>query len=253
MIGGVDLDSSELDFYKKKIHSLIDRASQGVVVLTPFLDLTKQTILKEMVGNRPLQVSFYGGFLNSEYQRAILSLNQLDKEFFKVVVYQIDYNKKFLSIHHRMILGSLMALGIQRQSIGDIHILEDGKCYFSCSKEISPYIQEHFKTIGKVGIRLIPMNQEIEVQKKIKIVTQFVASMRLDVVISAAYHLSRSDTQERIQSGEVSVNHLTVLHSSQILKVQDIVSVRHKGRVVIHKIGGNTKSNRIILELAYAC
>lgn len=144
-----------------------------------------------------------------------------------------------------------MSLGIKRESIGDIYIDENGSLFFSCTSEISPYLLDNFKTLGKVSISLIELDYEVTKKIKTKEETKFVASLRLDVILASAYNLSRKEAEEMIIAGLVSVNHMPVYNTSMQLKINDLLSVRHKGRVSVNNIGGTTKSNRIILELSY--
>ena len=62
---------------------------------------------------------------------------------------------------------------------------------------------------------------------------------------------SQEEALEFIEAGLVSVNHMPTYNCSMQLKLNDLLSVRHKGRVTVSNIGGTTKSNRIILELSY--
>lgn len=54
-----------------------------------------------------------------------------------------------------------------------------------------------------------------------------------------------------IENGLVKINHEVCFSSSKILKENDLISVRHKGRIYIGEVGGKTKSNRIVLQLRF--
>lgn len=241
----------ELEYFKKTIASNIDRAYSGGVVLLPFIDETKQRIIKNMIPrNCGIEAVFEGGFENPDYERCAICPEDYDVNM-KVKVFEIIYSRKYLTPNHRMILGTLMSLGIKRDSIGDIYIDDAGCAYFACTEEISPYLLENFKTLGKVSIELVEPRELVTKIIKTKKETKFVASLRLDVILAAAYNLSRKEAEEMIVSGLVFVNHMPTSNVSMQLKCADLLSVRHKGRVSISNIGGTTKSNRIILELAY--
>lgn len=246
------MDLKELEFFKNTINSNIVKSSNGGVVLLGFIDETKQKIIETMANkNKDIDVIFAGGFSNAEYKRVIFVPKNYEKYSLKINVYIVKYNKKYLSPNHRMILGTLMSLGIKRESIGDIYISNDGNVYFACTEEISLYLEENFKSLGKVSVELEKINYDISIVRKTEEKTKFLASMRLDAVLAAAYNLSRSEALEVIKEGLVSVNHLPTLNPSLLLVENDLLSVRHKGRVMVNSIGGNTKSNRIIVELSY--
>ena len=241
----------ELEYFKKTISSSIDRVYDGGVVLLGFIDQTKQKIIENMIPkNSGIGVCFDGGFSNPDYKRCAIYPVCYDVDL-KVKVYEVNYLKKYLTPNHRMVLGTLMSLGIKRESIGDIYIADDGSLYFACTNEISPYLLENFKTLGKISVSLNDIDYVVTKKIKTKEETKFVSSMRLDVILAAAYNLSRKEAEEMIVSGLVAVNHMPVYNTSMQLKLNDLLSVRHKGRVSINNIGGTTKSNRIILELSY--
>ena len=50
---------------------------------------------------------------------------KLDKEDFKIKIYHSIFNKSFKDIGHRNVLGSIMTLGIERNTFGDIYIVDN--------------------------------------------------------------------------------------------------------------------------------
>ena len=142
-----------------------------------------------------------------------------------------------------------MALGIKRDCIGDIVLTDNQDVYFACTKEISNYIFEQFTSLNNASIELeevdYPVKNVIKYDEKL----YFLASLRLDVIISAAYSFSRSEALEYIKNGLVFINHFNVLNPSHIVKENDELSVRHKGRVKIINVGGETKSGRLKITL----
>lgn len=241
------MGSKELDFFNKQIESYYFRALQNGYSLTFFLDEEKQQLFKN---NKDIDILFDGGFDGAEYKRVLIKSKDIKKIDFKICVFEIKYNKRYLELNHRKVLGSLMNLGIKRQSIGDI-IFNDDKCYFACSEEIALYVENEFKTISGISIELEKINERIAVKRQVKEEKHIVSSLRLDVIIASAYKMSRKESLDMIESGLVKINHEVCLSSSKILKENDLISVRHKGRIYIGEVGGKTKSNRIILQLKF--
>jgi RNA-binding protein YlmH len=239
----------ELELFKKRIESLFIKAYDGNLALINFIDDTKREIILKLAKNYPgVDCYFNGGIKDSDYNRCILSINEVEDKDFKIDIYKIDYNKRYYEVSHRSILGSLMALGIKRECIGDIVII-DGDAYFAATSEISQYLLSEFKAVGKAPINLILVNDEIKNERKYSEKTHFISSLRIDAVIAAGYNLSRSEANEMIVDGMVKVNHLTCLNPSHNLKENDLLSVSKKGRLIIGEIGGNTKSGRIVINL----
>lgn len=243
------MESKELEFFHKQMESNIHKASQGNVVLTSFLDEAQLAYI-EKLSIPTVQMIWDGGFDGSEHKRVLFLPTDLDISSFKIKVYEIKFNSKYLELNHRKILGSLLNLGIKRESIGDI--VQIGQAYyFACTEEISSYIESQFKTIHGVPIEIKEVKERLEMHQKLREENHIVSSLRLDVIIASAYKLSRNKASEMISLGLVQLNHVVCLSSSKVVAEEDVISVRHKGRVYIGKIGGKTKSDRLVLQLKF--
>ena len=242
------MDVKELDFFKKQIESYIDKAYGGGVGISMFLDETKQAIINNM-NTKGIDVLFDGGFDDAEYKRAIFLPLGYSADF-KIKVYEIIYNHKYFDFNHRNVLGSLMSLGIKRESIGDI-IFVDKKIYFACTEEINAYILNEFKMVSHASIELKEVKDRIKVIRNIVEETVIVSSMRLDVIIATAYNMSRNDSNEFINGGLVNVNHIECLNNSKLIKENDVISVRHKGRIYVNEIIRKTKSDRLAIKIGF--
>ncbi|HIT50288.1 MAG TPA: hypothetical protein IAD46_04600 [Candidatus Pelethenecus faecipullorum] len=248
------MGEKDLDFFKRTIQSNLVKAGHGAQALTFFLNAEQQALIQSAAVYYPdVSVVMDGGLIHAEYRRVLFMPKSSTLANFKIRVFEVTYAKKFLQPTHRMVLGSILSLGIKRESIGDIYITPSKDIYVAFCEEITPFLLENFKTIGHVAVELKECVSKIEIvrQKERKNVT--VSSLRLDVLISAAYHVSRSQSSKLIESGLVQVNHRLALNGSLLLKESDLLSVRHYGRVTLEKIGGNTKSNRHVICLAFDC
>ena len=235
--------------FKKRIESAIERSYMGNVVLLPFLDETYGAILEEMCKYQKAPFEKYGKIINADRNRYILSQYDVSDDDFKIVVYKIKYNKKYYEINHRNVLGSLMGLGIKRESLGDI-VINNCDVYIACTEEISKFIESEFKFVGKAPIELEECNGKIENVIRYDDKNYFISSLRIDCVISAIYGISRSEAQELIIEGLVQVNHIINMNVSHVLKIDDIVSVRHKGKFKVTALNGKTRSDRLNVTLS---
>lgn len=243
------MEVKELEFFKRQVESNIIKARSGIVVLMPFLDETKQSIITNYK-IKDIDIIFKGGFKNSEYNRCCFMPKNYDICDFKIIVYEKTYNKRYLELTHRNILGSLMSLGIKRESIGDI-VIEKGKAYFACTREISEYIVNSYKTISNVAIELKECKEEISISKELISKAFIVSSMRIDVLVAAICKISRSEAANKITDGLISINHITCNSSSHIVKEKDLISIKHKGRIYVEEIGGKTRNDRQIIKLGF--
>ena len=151
---------------------------------------------------------------------------------------------------HRDVLGALMALGIERETIGDI-LVNDQLTALVCLPELSGYITGNITKAGRVGIKIseIALNELPTRKEELIIKTGTVASMRLDAVLSVAFGLSRSRVAELVSAGRVSLNHQICLQAGKGVSEQSLLSVRGLGRAKLLEVGGATKKGRIFIQI----
>lgn len=154
-------------------------------------------------------------------------------------------------LSHRDYLGSLMGLGITRENIGDILVLENRALAF-VKPEIAAYIMQNLTKIGRCGVhirRTSPAEAEIP-PRPVRDVQGTVSSLRLDSVLSAGIGVSRSKAADLIRGGLVTVNWELVQDVSASLREGDVISVRGHGRMKLSQIGGLTRKNRYSITVS---
>lgn len=153
------------------------------------------------------------------------------------------------SLTHRDYLGSLMAMGINRNQTGDILCDESG-AYAVLSPSAAELAVLNIEKIGRVGVKTRFADGEMPVREdKFSEITATVASLRLDCVISAALRVSREKAASFIRSGSVSVNHGITESVSENVSEGSVLSVRGFGRYILSEIGGSTKKDRIHITI----
>ena len=76
-----------------------------------------------------------------------------------------------------------------------------------------------------------------------------VASLRLDCVVAAAFKLSRNNAVNIINQGLIYVNSEQILKCDYLLKRDDKLVLRGKGKTVIDEIIGESKKGRIHINI----
>lgn len=216
------------------------------MTLFKFLNLHEQQLVEYYAG-KDVFVYFSSGFADGEYKRCIISPFEIEPDF-KIAILEVFYDQRYITLGHRNILGALMSLGIERNVIGDI-VLNDGRYYVACMDEMKKYI---INEVRNANVRFSLEETKINLEgvcDEYQIKLYFLASMRLDVCIAQVYNLSRNDAYEFITKGLVKVNHKECLNPSKLVDVNDIISVRTKGRIKVFSINENTRSGRIKVEL----
>ncbi len=224
------------------------KSEQGEKVLTKFLSLDEQNIAYGL--QRQYEIGLFGGFNNAERKRAVINARNPKISEFHIIAYQIIYPSR-LNINHRFILGTLMSLGLKRNNIGDI-IVTDDEAYFLVCSEVSPVIEQEFTKINETPIKLKKISYErLEMldQTKAKQINLIVPSLRLDVIIANGFKLSRKDASNYIISGLAFVNNREITKPDFEVGLNQIVSLRHYGRLKIVEVGKITKKERIVITI----
>ncbi|WP_313898414.1 YlmH/Sll1252 family protein [Lederbergia sp. NSJ-179] len=178
--------------------------------LADFLDPRQQYILRAIIGEQnDVQYQFFGGMDQCERKRVLLfpDYYQPTLEDFEIGLYEVDYPKKFVQLDHRMILGSILSLGVKREKFGDIIIHED-RIQFLMDAAMEDYIILQLNQIGKAKVStkkqdFAAMLSPNEQWKEKETTT---SSLRLDALIAAAFQISRNKAQILIQQGRTKVN-----------------------------------------------
>ncbi len=213
-----------------------------------FLSLAEQEIFMIEGKKYPgLSLTFDGGMINAEYQKAIISPAGLNVSS-NISIIRISFNPKYLTLSHRNVLGSLIHLGIERNRIGDITISTDS-AYVSVSSNMVEFIKDNLLTIHHQEVTVTEYFDQIELDDKGIEKTIFLQSSRLDSVIAQAFNLSRDASSELIKHEMVKVNQKIVVKSFQNLKACDIISVAHKGRIKIIDDSLTSRSGRIVMKI----
>lgn len=150
---------------------------------------------------------------------------------------------------HRDALGSVMGLGIRRGCVGDIALGEQ-KGYLFAEDRMAEHIAQSLASAGRVKlqVQLLRSLPDIEPPQGVEC-RDTVSSLRLDAVVAAGFHLSRSDAAELIAAGRVKLRHLPNERTDARVCEGDAVSVRGYGRLSVEEVGQPTKKGRLPIRL----
>ena len=212
-----------------------------------FLTLEERSNAESFLKKFNAKYAFKGGF--DEAERTVLCCfpDWCDSADFPFTAVTFEFNKNY-SLSHRDFLGSLMALGITRESVGDI-LVESGRAVVFVKEEIKDFILTQIEKIGRVGVTLktgyrLPLPNMGELVS----CTDTVSSMRIDCVVSAVCGVSRCTATELIEDSKVLVNSIILEKASKIVTDGDAVTVRGKGKYFIDSSKEFSKKGRIILK-----
>lgn len=184
---------------------------------------------------------FFGGY--SDAQRQIFGSCVSDTSCFPLVAVKFSYKKEY-KLSHRDFLGSLMATGIDRSTVGDI-LTNEGEAIVFLRAEILDHVLYEVTKVGKVGVKASLQDiRDIHYESKYDELSFTVSSLRLDVLVSALCCVSRDSSQKLIKLDFVAVNHKVENNASKPLVVGDIITVRKFGKFVFTEDNGFSKKGR---------
>ncbi|PPA72121.1 RNA-binding protein [Jeotgalibacillus proteolyticus] len=252
--------SSVYQHFRKEEQGFIDRVlgwkqdteTMYAPKLTDFLDPRQVFIVQSLIGTTgEVRAAFEGGE-GAERRRCLIYPDYLQPAFddFNLLLIEVSYPAKFISVEHKDVLGSLMGLGIKREKFGDI-IFSDDKIYIVVAQEFSSFFTMNLNQIGRNAVLVKEVSWDHYSPSDEKWREKFVtlSSLRLDVVIAGAMSISRQKAQLLIQGGKAKVNFKAEEHPSFECGEEDILSVRGFGRLRIGEIEGKTKKDKYRLKL----
>lgn len=218
----------------------------GRTVFSDFLGLSELSVLKSM--RLSLTPHFWGGYDRGE--RVVAAFGECENEDFPICLICVKpVNKKFADdLSHHDFLGSIMALGIKRNVIGDI-IVSENCGYVFCIENIASYITENLKEIKHTTVtaQIATELPDIAIPKP-ETAEFIVASLRLDVLTAAVFGLSRKSAGELFQKEKVFVNGI-LKNASYTVSNGDSITVRGFGKFVFVGEKRRTKKDRAVIEI----
>ena len=100
-------------------------ARTGRRVFSNFVDPAQAALAIEAANVERVPVEFDGGYPDAERTVAAFGWSEYEDTAWPVIVLSAAWDARFCSCQHRDILGSLMALGVERECFGDIIIDAD--------------------------------------------------------------------------------------------------------------------------------
>ena len=245
------------------IAKLLDKyqyaTSKNKIVSTNFINLVQKELAKKILAQQKISnYLFYGAYTNCERCIIIFYPQKFEPRIIEanykniISIIRINLPKELHSSYsHRNYLGGLMKLGIEREKIGDILVFNDGADII-ITKDMEEYLKENLNSLirfKKAKINTISINELRTFIPEKETIEIIVPSIRLDSIIAELIHSSRNKACEYIELGKIFVNFELQTKYNKILKENDIVTIRGKGRFEISEIVGNTRKNNLILKI----
>jgi RNA-binding protein YlmH len=236
--------------FLNRLADLAEQADrQGRTTGTTFLTPAEQAVAGPFLRNRHIPFSFAGGYANAERSRCLFwaAAGQLPDEADFLSVTEIVPSQPGLA--HRDYLGSLLALGLRRDQLGDLLVLPD-RAYVVHQPNLSAPILSQLERVGACPVTCRPVDPaaiaRLDTAQPVQQTTT-VSSLRIDVVLGAIFHHSRSQSLEIIRRGLVQVDWVECLKPDQILAAGQVITVRGSGRARLLQCEEQTRKGKIRL------
>ncbi len=226
---------------------------------TDFLDMYQVSLVENFLRKIKFEnYQLYGGYEDAERKILVIypekyDSKMLEKNYNKILkIVRITLSEEEQGKYsHRNYLGGIVKLGLKREKVGDIIVYNEGADIITL-EDFADILKAQLPTLtrfenGKVEINEIQNLQKREI--KIEEVKIIVPSFRLDNFVSDLAKTSRSKAVQIIEQERVFVNGQNETKASKAIKVNDIITIRGKGRFVIKGISGTTRSGRNVVVI----
>lgn len=221
----------------KDIHIMTKRIGDYAGALTSFLSPAEVETVLPILKLEGVDYAAWGGYAGAERVRLFLTRGESydDPARFHITKLAINQGKPHFA--HPDVLGTLLSTGATRAHIGDI-LVSEGETFVFINHED----RERFFTLDR--IRNTKIELTIDTEETIAPERNFtqheksVASLRLDVLVSAMANLSREKSKILIRQKKVKRNHVLEIQASRLVEEGDLISISGYGRYQLEALKG---------------
>lgn len=233
-----------------KLNDLIYKSNcQMRDVGSDFFNLHQKSIVKKHLSTSGEKWRFFGGYDEAERNIVIIGEGQRNDST-QIGAVRVTKKKGSDKLTHRDYLGSILALGIRREKIGDILVTADGADII-CKHEMIQFVISNLTRIGRAEVKTEKMDLQLLEMSKSNGTQLFdtVASMRFDNVVSSMFRIGRKEAALSIERGLAFINDMGCEKVDKEIKKGDKITLRGRGKGYLEDVGGLSKKNRIKIHM----
>lgn len=226
---------------------------------TDFLDMYQVSLVENFLKKIKFKnYKIYGGY--EEAERKILIIypekyneKMLEKNYSKMIkIVRVTLPEEEKGKYsHRNYLGGIVKLGLRREKIGDIIVCNEGADII-VMQNFADILKQQLPSLTRFENSKVTI-EEIQNLQKREIITEqvkiIVPSLRLDNFVSDLARTSRSKAVQIIDQERVFVNGKNETKASKQLRLNDVITIRGKGRFIIKEFSGTTRSGRTVVVI----
>lgn len=226
---------------------------RNIPTATVFLSPRERVMAQSLLNTAGIRSGylFDGGYPDAERTRLLFLPDWAGAEQDQLAFLRAGFHGADSSLSHRDILGSLMALGITRERIGDI-LVSPHSADIVAAPSLRDFFLQEWNSSGRVRLTVTEISREelLVPAVQVKTIRDTVSSLRLDAVTASAFSISRGKAAELIAAGRVSLDHTPCLKPDKPVGAGCTISIRGAGKARLSDVGGLTKKGRtgIVIE-----
>ena len=237
----------KIDFMKKR----------DKIEYTDFLDMYQISLVESFLKKIKFEnYKLYGGYNDAERKVLIVfpekyDDNMLEKNYSKILkVVRVTLDEEEQGKYsHRNYLGGIVKLGLRREKVGDILVADEGADII-VMEDFAEVLKKELPSLTRFEnskMEIIELNDLRKKEIRIEDVKIIVPSLRLDNIVSDLARTSRSKAAQIVAQERVFINGQNETKLSKQVKLNDIITIRGKGRFVIKEFQGTTRSGRTVI------
>ena len=241
----------ENDELLRRLEDLSERCEKtGTLTHTAFLSPAEQYAASRFLNRSDCKMLLSGGHPDCERKVLFFLPFYMEEDEFEPSEYLCAIQAKagFGEPGHRDYMGAVLALGIKREWLGDIWVNGDTATLF-CLPSVERHLLDGLDKVGRYGVKVskLALSEVQAPERKVKLVTFSVKSVRFDSVCAGMFNLSRSAAAEKIAAGEASLNYSECIKPDAAVKEGDVISIRGCGKGTVGALGGTSKKGRLFM------
>ena len=230
--------TEDLELLKKRFIELGRKSfNSGIFTFTDFLGLAEQSAFSEIKKElRGISFTAFGGAIGAE--RVMIRFGSEEEIGYSLpfpiaIIKAEPLSQKYADkLTHRDFLGAILNLGIERDVLGDIVII-DNVGYIFAKEDMAGYIADGLTRVKHTDVKAeiteeLPEGELYRTEKK----TVQVSGERLDAVVAKVFSLSREEAQSLFKKRLVFAGGRQIDSPSYSPKEKEKISVRGHGRFI---------------------
>ena len=147
------MKGDEIEALRARLDDLARRAGRlWTPLCSRFLTQEERSLAQRCARENGVLAAFDGGWEGAERSQCCFYPDGLEPDFTGVWL-EVSWNAKFAAVDHRALLGSVMALGMDRSLLGDM-VIEGDHAYIRAVPELAARLPQELTRVGSAAVKV---------------------------------------------------------------------------------------------------